>query len=260
MLIGLTHGYDALRAALGADTPWATQSFLKLVWTIGLPLLLIGLSPKLRAASGIAFTRAGDACKLALRSYSVVGPACAGFALIGLLGWTFRDWAGSLTLSAIFSVALALQPRVASDLPTEPSVAPGRPSMLVGLLLGAVVTALISVFAPEALPDVLWRALYFVFLVALGEELFFRGFVQPSLNLVFGRPFAFGGVPFGWGLPLTAVLFGLIHALLPTPNAWPWMGFTTVGGLILGYIREKDGSLFAPVLLHAAMDAPLWFM
>lgn len=260
MLLGLAYGYTGLRALLGPDTPWATQSILKLIFTVALPLGLIGLSPKLRARSGIYFAEARHALKLAGRSFSVVGPACAGFALIGAFGWTFRDWPGSLTLSVIFTGALALLPRITRALPTGPAPTTPRTAGIVFCVAGAIVTALLSVFVPDALPPVLRRALYFVFLIAVGEEIFFRGLFQPALNLALGRPFRIGDVRFGWGLPLTAILFGLIHAVLPTPDVWPWMAFTTVGGLILGFIREKDGSLFAPIVLHGLMDAPLWFM
>jgi membrane protease YdiL (CAAX protease family) len=96
--------------------------------------------------------------------------------------------------------------------------------------------------------------------VAVGEELLFRGYLQSSFNLIFGKTFKVENVTFGWGLILSALLFGLIHSLAATPIAWPWMLFTFVGGLILGFVREKDGSLLAPIILHMLMDFPLIFM
>jgi membrane protease YdiL (CAAX protease family) len=51
----------------------------------------------------------------------------------------------------------------------------------------------------------------------------------------------------------------LSHALVTVPPTWPWALFTFVIGLTLGYIREKDGSIFSAILLHAALDMPLVF-
>ncbi len=36
--------------------------------------------------------------------------------------------------------------------------------------------------------------------------------------------------------------------------------FTLVLGLTLGFIREKDGSILGPALLHAMLDMPLVFV
>ncbi len=46
-----------------------------------------------------------------------------------------------------------------------------------------------------------------------GEEFLYRGYIQPRLNEVMGRPWCFGGIRFGWGLIITALLFGFIHTL-----------------------------------------------
>lgn len=69
-----------------------------------------------------------------------------------------------------------------------------------------------------------------------------------------------GDVKFGWGVFLAALLFGLIHALVNMPPTWPWALFTLIMGLTLGFIREKDGSILAPAILHLMLDFPLVFM
>jgi len=56
------------------------------------------------------------------------------------------------------------------------------------------------------------------------------------------------------------LLFGLAHALVSEPPTWPWALFTLVLGLTLGFIREKDGSILGPALLHAMLDMPLVFV
>ncbi len=66
----------------------------------------------------------------------------------------------------------------------------------------------------------------------VGEELLFRGVVQPHLGLV-----------------PTAVLFGLAHPL----TRW-YVLYATAAGLLLGYLAQATESLLAPVLCHAVVD------
>jgi len=75
----------------------------------------------------------------------------------------------------------------------------------------------------------------------VGEELFFRGFLQSWLRPRFGPKLA---------IVITAVLFGLMHVGLPH-NVLP----LTVLGLMLGYLYERSGSLLVPVTLHFAFNA-----
>ena len=92
----------------------------------------------------------------------------------------------------------------------------------------------------------------FAVLVAFGEEILWRGYVQSRLNQAFGKPFQFMGVPWGPGLILAAVFFGFVHVLNGYPSQWYWAwGFwTAFNGLLLGFIREKTSSLLASTILH----------
>ena len=101
---------------------------------------------------------------------------------------------------------------------------------------------------------------YAVF-VGFGEEIMYRGFVQSRLNQAFGRPFQFFGVPWGWGLILTSLLFGFTHVLNvdaasgQTGWYWGWGLWTAVAGLTSGYIRERTGNVLAPAILHGLPQA-----
>lgn len=66
----------------------------------------------------------------------------------------------------------------------------------------------------------------------LGEELLFRGALQPL-----------------WGLPVSAVVFGLAHALTPA-----YFGLALGMGLLLGWLAAATGGLFVPVVVHATYD------
>jgi membrane protease YdiL (CAAX protease family) len=104
-------------------------------------------------------------------------------------------------------------------------------------------------------------ATYGIF-VAFGEEIIFRGYIQSRLNEAFERPYRFFGIEFGWGVVITAVLFGLTHVGLTTSLItgqinlhWAWGFWTFFGGLVFGLVREKSGSIFAPALLHGLPQA-----
>jgi len=68
------------------------------------------------------------------------------------------------------------------------------------------------------------------------EEVFFRGFMQPPLIRRFG---AVGGIV------ITALIFGLIHAVDP----WSIIPVVAIG-IIAGWLRHRSGGLGAPIVFH----------
>lgn len=84
-----------------------------------------------------------------------------------------------------------------------------------------------------------WSELAGVALLAgLGEELLFRGVLQPL-----------------WGIGIASLIFGLAHAVTPT-----YAVLAGLIGLYLGGLLDATGSLIAPVITHALYDfvAFLW--
>jgi CAAX protease family protein len=72
---------------------------------------------------------------------------------------------------------------------------------------------------------------------ALGEELWFRGLLQP------------------WGgLWLQAAAFGIVHAQLRGPSRWAWISWATVMGLAFGATFQLTGSLVGPIAAHALIN------
>lgn len=71
----------------------------------------------------------------------------------------------------------------------------------------------------------------------LGEELFFRGALQPRVGLV-----------------LASLLFGAVH-FVPRREMWAWTGFAVVIGLLLGLLFEWTGNVVAPVVAHTVVNA-----
>ena len=71
---------------------------------------------------------------------------------------------------------------------------------------------------------------------SLGEEILFRGLLQPWL-----------------GLWLQALLFGVLHQLAG-PSRWVWAAWATLIGLLFGCIFELTGSLAGPLAAHALIN------
>jgi hypothetical protein len=90
---------------------------------------------------------------------------------------------------------------------------------------------------------VLWQ----LAMIALSEELFFRGFVQASLNARWTARWRLLGAEVGWAWPTTAALFAVGH-LATTPHPARLMVFFP--GLLMGWLRERTGGLLAPVVFH----------
>lgn len=117
------------------------------------------------------------------------------------------------------------------------------------LLLGQTFTA--------TLPDAFARTLLEqVLVVGLSEEFFFRGYLQSQLNRQFGRPWRFLGAPFGWGLVLAAVLFGLCHLVTGPPTQLKVIFF----GLFAGWLRERTETIYVPAVYHGVSNCLYFFM
>lgn len=83
-----------------------------------------------------------------------------------------------------------------------------------------------------------WTTLWLAAASALGEELLFRGALQPSLGLV-----------------ATSLLFAAVHVPLERDLAL-WPTFALGAGLLLGGMAEATGALLAPVVCHFSIN--LW--
>ncbi len=82
------------------------------------------------------------------------------------------------------------------------------------------------------------HALLLGLLAGVPEEVLFRGAIQPAL-----------------GLPLTALLFGALHALTPA-----YFVYATLAGAFLGGLEAWRGGLWAPIAAHTAIDAIVFLL
>ena len=71
---------------------------------------------------------------------------------------------------------------------------------------------------------------------AVGEELLFRGLLQPLL-----------------GIAVSSVVFGALHQIRG-PARWGWMVWATAMGLLFGGVFAATGSLAGPIVAHAMIN------
>ncbi len=250
----------ALSRGLPAIDGWQRdvfgQPFLAtLLVFIALPLLVLLASRRSFTDYGLAFVPLARPLETGCLALAVLGPLSGvAFPLLIALDLSPTGWPGAAILAICYAASLPVIAYVVRN--TRP-IERGTPQIHAAtgqvLALGLAL-ALAALAWPHisAVPAVLYRLFY----AALGEEVFFRGYVQSRLNESLGRPYRVLGVPFGWGLAIAALLFGLAHVLGPAgPFQWGWGLWTAVLGLIFGYLREKSGSVLAPAVTHGVLIA-----
>lgn len=109
----------------------------------------------------------------------------------------------------------------------------------VGALFGAKPPTELTTRVPDLFGYGLWGVVLAVAVAGLVgpavEEIFFRGFLYPALRNVVGV---------GWAIALSAVVFGVFHVS-------PWLFVpTTLMGVALAYLYERQGSLWPSIMLH----------
>ncbi len=216
----------------------------------GLSVLFILLHRRSLADYGIQFRNPRFHLDIAATGFF---PMALVFLPIGM-GVDETTWGGAILLAALqvgllFVMALLLRKKAA--LPALGTVA-------AGVLFWPLASAEAQATPGRAVALFLFYALF----VAFGEEILFRGYMQSRLNEVFGKPYRFCAVPFGWGAVITALLFGLMHVGIlrwilgvSTEVTLAWGLWTFFGGLVFGFVRERSGSILAPALLHGMPQA-----
>jgi uncharacterized protein len=95
------------------------------------------------------------------------------------------------------------------------------------------------------------QVLIFALASGIGEEIFFRGFLQQALS-----DRAFGGEISGWvlGLVVSSVLFGLLHIGPDRSKFLPWTIMALVLGFAFGALYLFTGNILGPVIAHFVIN------
>lgn len=102
----------------------------------------------------------------------------------------------------------------------------------------------------EGLAALAWGALF----IALPEEWFFRGVLQPALGDRPGAPTLYRVL----AIVLAALLFGAAHGLHDLAvhrQVTAWRLLTAVPALLFGWLRARTGSVVVAASAHALADA-----
>lgn len=219
------------------------------------PLLVAALRNLHTDQLGLGLNGAGTSLLSGLRAVAFLLPATFLFPVVSQLGFSPMDWTGASILTAVFLAMGMLAIATSRAAPPRSEPEPSALGAIVYFVLICAGLAAMAALHPSF--PLAARIIGALLFVALLEEFFFRGFLQERLNAVFGTPFEFRGVPFGAGLFIAAILFGLFHPISAAgPPPWPWALWTTAFGLVMGFLREKTGGILAPSLTHGIVILP----
>jgi membrane protease YdiL (CAAX protease family) len=89
----------------------------------------------------------------------------------------------------------------------------------------------------------------------LAEEMVYRGVILGLLNKVFVSRKNILGAQVGWGLLIQAIIFGGGHSFYFDDLGNIQFAFvpaiiTGIIGLVIGWLREKSGSIVLPIIFH----------
>lgn len=179
-------------------------------------------------------------------------PRLTSLALIGAGGY--------LALTAVMLLAMKTRPTNPTNFAGASS--PARTAATLALLLiVAALPVFISLYSHKPTAHAALLVGELLVGAGLGEELFFRGYIQSRLNHTFGRPFSLLGTAFGPGLLVSSLLFGAIHTLNTVDYfagryefAWSWGLMNACAGVFLGFMRERTASILPGAVAHAVND------
>lgn len=91
-------------------------------------------------------------------------------------------------------------------------------------------------------------------MVALPEELFYRGYLQTRLSQRFRRPVMLFGGDVGPAVMVTSAIFALGHLIaIPAPGRLA----VFFPSILFGWLRSRTGTIWPPVVLHALSNVVL---
>lgn len=103
-------------------------------------------------------------------------------------------------------------------------------------------------FPPDSVGNFIATILFHIFIAALPEETFYRGFIQELFNKDFERKWRIFGINFGPSIFFTSILFAIGHYII-IPH--PFRLGVFFPSLLFGLMKEKDQNITLPFLFHA---------
>ncbi len=131
------------------------------------------------------------------------------------------------------------------------------PACIVTILLAAW-ALLVGISSPKGKLDIPALA-YLAIMPSLNEELVYRGILLAILIKIIPGNLMLFGAPFGWGIIVTSLLFGLLHGFwldsdLAVHIEVIALRNAIISGLIFAWLRARTGSLVMPMIPHGLED------
>jgi membrane protease YdiL (CAAX protease family) len=161
-------------------------------------------------------------------------------------GATLAGWPRGLALAAL--VLAVVLPVYVAGYVFFLKLTPSLPAALSHALVPYATTHVVLV--PHWPPHFGLHVLDQLFVVALPEEFFYRGYLQARFKRALGDGPQRLGILMGRAFFLTQFLFALGHLVEPHP----WRLAVFFPALLFGWLRERSGGLVAPVAAHAASN------
>jgi len=110
-----------------------------------------------------------------------------------------------------------------------------------------LVTGFITISGPQIpISEFLLSALGIFFLIAIPEELLFRGIIQNFLEKTFRKP--------AFALIVTSLIFGAAHLNNGPRPDWRYFLLASLAGLFYGNAYQRTRGLLAPAIVHTLVD------
>jgi len=231
-----------------------TGFLMVLVSTLALVLQKRGLEP-----SGLTLRGWETSLDAGLKGVLfLVGPRLL-LTLLSSRGAAYLYADGSLVLSVAMFFALFLLLRHLTGKSYRPfsSVRVRLVLAVLVLVFPLVLGAALGRLSLGVFSTVLWQLAFGGF----AEELFYRGYIQSTVNEEYGRPWSVEGVACGPGLLFSSALYGLDRALntfRPLQGvfsvSWSWGFYTFSVGVFYGLIREHTGDIVGSGVANGLVD------
>ena len=167
-------------------------------------------------------------------------------------GWFAAAYAGMALVAVLIAMGTRGEPPLSLPRPWLP-LSPPR-DVLYSVALGVTIGMLLVIATRFAVPRFAWAKRLHLELRPFAKDVTTLGIVMLALTSSLGEELLFRGLLQPWlGLWLQALLFGVLHQMAG-PSRWVWAGWATVVGLLFGSIFALTGSLAGPLAAHAVVN------
>ena len=225
-----------------------------------LPILVMVLQKREFEPYGLTLRRWETSLDVGLKGYLYLVAPQILLTLLSSEGAAYRYMDGSLVISVSMFVTLFLLLRRLTGAKYKP-FSSTRTRLLVAAVLLSIPLLVGAVYGRltfKVFSTILWQLVFGGF----GEELFYRGYVQSTVNEEYGRPWSVEGVAFGPGLLVSSALYGLNRALnmvRPLQGvysvSWSWGFFSFSVGVFYGFLREYTGDVVGSGVANGLVDS-----